>query len=489
MSLENRLGSHVDPPRRKGAPKAFEGAVPPASRLVERAASVGTFAAVSPPERRRRVEIVLALLVVGGLTLAAWRFVQQGYLPQPFYYRVSDTLMDLYAPALWAKHADAYSKWHSIYPPLSFVYLNIASLNSCYSGDELTARNCDWLARAVLFVVFLGNMVLVYRNYRLADAATAVPRTIAMGLGLPMLYALERGNLLILCFTCFVLGYGDLIGRRWIRCLALAGAMNFKPYLVFVVVPMIIKRRWGWVVACGLMGGAIYLATALWYGSGWPTQIIANETSYAGAPSKSYFSDLYFATSYWPLIRILHAFPPGLRLGSAPAAALWSLLLTAVLRVAQLAALACLALALFRPAAVQVRRLAALALAVSLSAFTTGSAGYAEIFLFFLVFYEPWRGPARIIVLVATYLLCLPVDWVIAPVLHQQVQSWLGGREVTAVSGISFGQLVRPALLLIVQAGLILLNLNDILCRRVTAVPASDEGLTCPKPAVGLSGP
>ena len=52
-----------------------------------------------------------------------------------------------------------------------------------------------------------------------------------MGLGLPMLYALERGNLLILCFTCFVLGYGDLLRQRWLRCLALASAMNFKPYL------------------------------------------------------------------------------------------------------------------------------------------------------------------------------------------------------------------------------------------------------------------
>jgi hypothetical protein len=344
----------------------------------------------------------------------------------------------------------------------------------------LVGRDCDWLSRAALLAVFLGNLALVYRNYQLADPRTAAPRAIAMGLGLPMLYALERGNLLILCFTCFVLGYGDLIRRGWLRGLALAGAMNFKPYLVFVVLPMIIKRRWAQVVACGLMGGAIYVATALWYGSGWPLQIIANETSYAAAPSKSWFSDLYYATSYWPLIRVLHALPPGLRLGSAPVAAAWSTILTAALRATQLAGLACLALALVRPAGADVRRLAALCVAISITAFTTGSAGYAQIFLFFLVFYEPWRGPTRIAVLTATYVLCIPIDQVVLPVVHQRMWSWLGGREVTADFGISVGQLLRPALLLIVQWGLIVLNLKDVM--------RGNEGLTCPAPTAGLSG-
>ena len=432
--------------------------------------------------------MVLAGLVLAGLTFAVWSFLQQGYLPQPFYYRVSESLMDLYTPALWANHADAYDTWHSLYPPLSFVFLHLASLNGCYAADDLAGRNCDWLARGILSAIFLGNLALVYRSYRLADPSTAGPRTVAMGLGLPMLYALERGNLLIPCFTCFVLGYGDLVRRRWIRCLALAMAMNFKPYLVFVVVPMIIKRRWTTVAACALMAGAIYVATALWYGSGWPLQLIANETSYAAAPSKGYFSDLYFATSYWPLIRALHALPAGLRLGSAPVAAAWGVFLTGALRATQLAALACLILALVRPAGADIRRLAALSVAVSITAFTTGSAGYAQIFLFFLVFYEPWRGPARVTILLATYLLCVPLDLVILPLVHQRAYSWLGGREVIAVAGVSLGQLVRPALLLVIQSGLIIVNLQDIFRPAPLPRQRHDDGLTCPAPAASLSG-
>ena len=476
------LGPHVATPEIHAAPRSFEGDEPSAPGLVETPVPSQALAADPFWVRQGRAESVLAALVLAGLGFVAWRFVQQGYLPQPFYYRVSQTLMDLYSPALWANHADAYSRWRSLYPPLSFVYLHLTSLNSCYAADDLAGRDCDWLSRLALFAVFLGNLALVYRNYRLSDPRTAVPRTIAMGLGLPMLYALERGNLLIPCFTCFVLGYGDLIRRRWVRCLALAAAMNFKPYLVFIALPLVAKRRWADLAWCVGLGGAIYLATALWYGSGWPAEMIANETSYAGAASKSYFADLYYATDYWPLIRLLHGYPPDLRLGSAQVSQAWSLGLTVLLRATQVAALALVALAMFRPRGVDVRRLGALVAVGALTAYTTGSAGYAQIFLFFLVFYEPWRGPVRITVLLATYLLCIPVDQVILPVIHQQAYSWLGGRDVTPTAGVSVGQLVRPALLLIIQAGLIVLNLEDILRPR----PVSDDGLTCPAAAAGL---
>jgi len=68
--------------------------------------------------------------------------------------------------------------------------------------------------------------------------------------------------------------------------------------------------------------------------------------------------------------------------------------------------------------------------AVSITAFTTGSAGYAQIFLFFLVFYEPWRGPTRIGVLIAAYLLCMPIDYVILPGRpSRRVSAGIGGRE------------------------------------------------------------
>ena len=426
----------------------------------------------APP--RRLAEWLFASLVLLGLAITIGRFWRDGYLPQPFYYRVSDTLMDLHGPALWANTGGAYHVWHALYPPLSFVYLKLTSLGACYASNEWAGRDCDWLAKAVLLAVFAGNIALIWVTYRIADARTATPRAIAMALGVPMLYALERGNLLIPCFTCFALGYGDVFRRRWPRWIALALSFNFKPYLGLVALPFLVQRRWSWVMACLAFGVAIYLATLAIYGSGSPMEIIVNETRYSVAVSKGYFSDLYFATAYWPLIRLLHALPPELRLIPDGLAQALALGLTLALRASQAAALICLALAAWRPERTDVRRLAALVAAVAITAFTTGSAGYSQIFLVFLVFFEPWTGRLRPVMLTATYILCLPLDIVLVPLIHQPAHSYLGGRTVMTDFGLSLGQLLRPGLLLVIQGALVTLNLRDIF--RPAAKPRPADG-------------
>ena len=407
-------------------------------------------------------ERAMAALVVAGVVLAGFGLASRGYLPQPFYYRVSDTLMDLHRPALWAHGLDAYHRWRALYPPLSFVILQLASLGRCYAGDEFAARDCDWLAPAILMGVFLLNGVVVFAAYRRNDPRTAAPRAVAVALGLPMLYALERGNLLIPCFTAFALGYADLLRKGWPRWTALAMAFNFKPYLALVALPLAIKRQWAFVAGCAAIGVLIYIVTLAVYGSGSPWEIIANDGRYSAAASKGDFADLYFATAYWPLIRLLGAQSPSIILAPPAIAHLLAIALTAALRTAQVAALACLALAAWRPDRTEVRRLAALVAAVSITAFTTGSAGYSQIFLLFLVFFEPWRGPLRVTMLTAAYLLCLPVDWVLIPIIHQAAPSYLGGRTVMTDFGLSVGQILRPGLLLVIQTALVMLNLADL---------------------------
>jgi hypothetical protein len=427
----------------------------------------------------------LAALVLVGVVSAGYLFLRNGYLPQPFYYRVSESLLDLYTPAVWANNDRAYGAWASVYPPLSFVLLKFISLKSCYAIGDLAARDCDWLARLAFLTVYAGNIWLIYATYRVADARTAVPRAIAMALGLPMLYALERGNLLIPCFTCFALGYGDLLRGKWSRCLALALSMNFKPYLGLVALPLVIKRYWSWVFGCGVASVAVYLVTLWLYGSGRPMQIVANELIYSKEVGVSYFTDIYYATSYWPLIRMLKAVPPGLPLASAPVSQAWGLTLMVLLRAGQAASFACMAVGLFRPERVDVRRMGALVAGLSLTAFTTGSAGYAQIFLFFLVFFEPWRGAARITMLVAVYVLCIPFDMIILPVIHERELSYLGGRAVTTMFGLSLGQIVRPAILLVVQYLLVTLNFADLLGRGPDRLgPKAGDGFRTPNQAL-----
>jgi hypothetical protein len=424
----------------------------------------------------RLFELAAAAMVLAGIVFAAWKFGQTGYLPQPFYFRVSDSLMDLYTTAYWANNPGTYTKWMSLYPPISFVFLKVVTDARCYVHGDLAGRACDGRALVALLAVFAANIGLVYATYRTADRQTAIPRAVAMALGLPMLYALERGNLLVPCFTFFAIGWGGLVARPWLRWLALAVSINFKPYLMFSAAPFLARRDWVMVLVCGVFSIIIYVITLWLFGSGGPSQIIANEFRYSTEATKGLFLDLYYATSFWPLIRILDAMPAHLRLASAPVSAFLSLALTVALRAAQLGTLLCAIAAAARPAAVDVRRFGALLAGVALTGFTTGSAGYAQIFLFFLIFFEPWRGPTRIVVLACAYLLCVPFDVALLPVVHEQTWSFLGGRAVTADFGLSVGHILRPALLLVIQFGLITLNLTDSLRGRIDASESASPG-------------
>jgi hypothetical protein len=410
-----------------------------------------------------RIEWLFAAGILGLGAIAGLRLALGGYLPQPFYFRVDQTLMDLDITAYWAAHGGAYLTWHSLYPPLSFVFVDLFSTPKCYVNGAAAGRSCDWRSAAALIVFFILNLWLVIRSYRWMRIEASAPRTIAVCLGLPMLYALERGNLLIPCFTTFVLAFGDILRWKAARWLAMALAMNFKPYLVFSMLPFVARRAVGGVILCGLLFVAVYGVTYLAEGKGSPLEVIGNESRYAAAKTATYFSDIYFATSYWPLIRLLRAAPSGLILASPEVARAIALGLEILIRISQAAAFACCALALLRPGPIDVRRFGAMVACAALTAFTTGSAGYTQIFLFFLLFYEPWRGPIRITMLIGAYLLCLPIDYVILPVVHDHAVSFLSGRAVVTRFGLSVGQLVRPGILLVIQWGLIAINVGDML--------------------------
>jgi hypothetical protein len=294
-----------------------------------------------------------------------------------------------------------------------------------------------------------------------------------------MLYAVERGNLLIIAFTGLVLGYGPLLRLSSLRWLAIAVAINFKPYVAILSLAFLARQRWLWLFSCALMAIVIYLSTWLILGEGAPSELLTQETHYARAVGDRFFSDVYYATSFWPWVRLLAAAPHGMVLVSPEAGRLIVELLVGLMRIPQFIAIACAVLALARPRRVNVNIFAAGCIAGSMTTFTTGSAGYTEVFLFFLLFFEPWKGAARIVILVCTYLLCIPVDYVFWPVVHETARSWLGGRVISASFGISVGQIVRPILLMVVQYTLTGLTLSHLLG------PHPDGGSDEPADAAG----
>jgi hypothetical protein len=146
----------------------------------------------------RFIEPLFVIAILAGIAHAMWFLSENLYLPQPFFFNPGDTYMDWFNTSYWAHTDAAYDTWATIYPPISFVFLKIFSIDACYENAEPSfARECDWLGMATLHGFWIVNIILVSWAYIKHDKSTALYRSIAVGAGLPMLYALDRGQLVV----------------------------------------------------------------------------------------------------------------------------------------------------------------------------------------------------------------------------------------------------------------------------------------------------
>jgi len=415
----------------------------------------------------RRTEIVLCALIGLSVAVVGVRAAADGYLPQPFYYLKSDTLMDWFNTAYWAQRPDAYQRWGAIYPPVSLDFLQLVSLHGCYRRDALIGRACDWLGAAALLASYLASVSLAFVAFRAKDRRTAAVRGLAFAIGFPMLFALERGNLVLPSLAIFILAESELVKAWRLRAFAFALAVNFKPYLIVTGLSQLVLRRplrFAVAIAACL---AVYALSYAIHGSGSPPQLLRNLHRFVGTAAGNYWNDIYNPTSFIPLLDYIffnaefRAAWPGWLLAAAPYALIGTMVAGLI------GALACYGAAFLRYIEVPSTRLAAMALGVVLTA--TGASGYSEIFLLFLVFLERWENPGFGAALVGAYLLSISADLVVMPVPMAAMHSWLSGREVTPAAGYAIGQVLRPALMFVVEFGLIagtLLELRASLRRR-----------------------
>ena len=79
-------------------------------------------------------------------------------------------------------------------------------------------------------------------------------------LSTPMLFALERGNLVIITPIFLAL---TLSKNNFLRMLAIALLINIKPYFGILLLLYISKRSWDELLICMLMAGAIFVLTGI----------------------------------------------------------------------------------------------------------------------------------------------------------------------------------------------------------------------------------
>ncbi|WP_371431974.1 hypothetical protein [Novosphingobium sp.] len=410
----------------------------------------------------RWLEYLLALAILVLLGRAMWWVYAYGQLPQPFFYDPTDTFMDWFNTAYWARDTGPYDSWGALYPPLSFVVLRLLGDSACYAdGAGLETRACDWIGLVAIHAIYLLNLVLIAKTYLKIDRRTALPRAIALSAGLPMLFALERGNLLLLCFTCMLLSFGPLLKSARLRWLFAGLAVNFKVYLIGAVLAPIIRRRWLWAEGALLATIGVYLVTYGILGAGTPFEIYDNIVSYAQGSVSPQVTDIWYSVTYLPLISLLQGqnFPITNLIGSQLVET-GLVLLPILIRTGQAAVLLAVVASWLRPEMVPPFRLAFFGTVLALISSEAG--GYTQILAILFVFMERWRGIARPLAILCSYILCLPGDIALTPLPPLFGDSYLTNQPVEIHIDVGLGMFLRPGLLIIIAIALSAATIHDV---------------------------
>ena len=405
-------------------------------------------------------ELAGAAAVLAGLAMLVRFFILYGYLPAPFVFDTQDTFMDWFHTAYWAHNDGAYTVWRSIYLPLSFVITGLFADPRCYETNAFDARNCDVVSIAFLILIWLACVVAsgiaLWRN----DRASAPYRTLAVAAGGSLLFALERGNLIMLGYLAFVLIFGRLARSRGAVAGSAAFLANIKVYLLFPVMMLAIKRDWRLLELCGFATVGLYLVTLAMVGSGTPVEIAGNLQNWFGTFAISIWDQIVYSTTYAPYLLFDVLQYPIRDFLDQRAVDLMKQIISIEVLASRSAALLCLLGAWFYPRAVTLNRLVFFVLMQSF--LTTNPGGYAICLVVFVVFLEKRANFATGLAILCCYLVSIPMDYPIATVLEVERTSWLSGQTATVNYVLTVGTLARPLLFVLMLWSLAIDTLIDI---------------------------
>lgn len=409
-----------------------------------------------------RIEWLLVLALFAGLFKAvAIDLPRLGYLPLPFWPDPNDVYADGYSTAWWAFNGGMYDTWKTVYPPASFVLTKLLGQTRCYDADVVFVRDCDWSLWLWTLGFYVLNGWLAWRTYRARDGRSAVPRTIGLMLGLPMLYAFEHLNLLVFAYTGLIAFFGTGIRSARTRWLGLAVAINLKIYLIVVLLGQLFKRRWRAVEGTLILTVAVYLVTYAIVGSGTPMQVYRNIVIFSGDPQRaSNWAYVFYASSYQSMTEFFLSEFRLMPIVGSWRLEFWGSFLRALILAVQAVTLATFAAIWGRPQIVPRARVAAMCYLLVLISNETG--GYTTAGAVFLVFFERWQGAGRIASLVAAWLLCLAFDYRLVPIGASVQNGYFGGRPVWNDMWLSVGPFVRPGLIMLMDLGLVVASWGDL---------------------------
>lgn len=392
------------------------------------------------------VEIFACLAVLIGTYDLYKVFQHNGYLPAPFVFDVNDTFMDWFNTAYWGHRPGAYEVWNSVYAPISFVFTQLLGDPRCYANSPFDARDCDTIGIFVLIGSYALAVIVSGIAFHRNDRSTWILRTIGIMLGGPMLFALERGNIIMLAYIAFVLLYGGFLKRGTSIAAAAAVMINLKSYLVLPVLGLATQRRWRMLELCGIATILLYLASLAWIGEGTPFQIAHDLQVWFNMRAGAVWDELLYTTTYKPYLLFDERQYPIRDFVPQRVIDITTIAINVELILSRGIAWLTIAAAWFYPGQVPMRRVALLALMQSFLMQNPG--GYAISFIAFLAFMEQEKRFAPMFAIVCCYLVSVPTDVNLTVFYHFPRESWLSGRLVDSAYALPVGALIRPGLLL-----------------------------------------
>lgn len=156
-------------------------------------------------------------------------YEKNSFLPAPFLMDRYDTFMDFYNVNWWANRGDFYSMWRGFYSPLNIYIANLINDPLCVNSiTSIRYRICNpdlYYPFGIICTAISFTALLIYSRKNLISIILVLIFSVSM----PYLFAIERGNYIILCFM--ILCISMLINNALIYTIIYAILVNIKFYI------------------------------------------------------------------------------------------------------------------------------------------------------------------------------------------------------------------------------------------------------------------
>uniref|UniRef100_B1XTF7 DUF2029 domain-containing protein n=1 Tax=Polynucleobacter necessarius subsp. necessarius (strain STIR1) TaxID=452638 RepID=B1XTF7_POLNS len=244
-------------------------------------------------------------------------YLKNGHFLLPFWDDAKDSFMDFFHVNYWALHAGRYSEWRSIYPPISFIIGKVLTPDCCYGAQNgFGLRDCSLPSILLLIVAYLSGVFVfaraVLRSIYITSSKKRILLIFCLGtaiiLSFPSLFAIERGNYILLCFIFLALSL--VIKNPWFSGGFISIAILIKPYLAPLMLAPLLKKRYQYVTGIVIFSILLNLLAAYVLGDPNPFLFIKNILVTKGAGIASLYESITSTTSMAAWLKLIKS--PGI---------------------------------------------------------------------------------------------------------------------------------------------------------------------------------